>query len=233
MASGEMTPAAFTDFLATTFARIRLHSAKGGIAMVFMDWRHLPEILDAGRKSFSALVNLCVWKKSNAGMGSLYRSQHELCLIFKAVPGSHVNNVELGRHGRYRTNVWEYAGANAFGRSRDQDLEDHPTVKPVAMIADAIKDCSTRGGLVLDPFGGSGTTLLAAERSGRRGRLIELEPGYVDVTLRRWCKLVKGGVPLLEATGETFAVIEAKRLEEVDPTPNLDQAQRRPPRGGR
>lgn len=214
MASGEMSKAQFTEFLATAFRHIARYSVDGAVVMAFMDWRHMDEILTAGRAAFSELLNLCVWNKSNGGMGSLYRSKHELIFVFKSGTGRHINNVELGKHGRSRMNVWDYAGANAFGRHRDQDLEDHPTVKPIAMIVDAIKDCSKRGGLILDPFGGSGTTLLAAERTGRRARLVELDPGYVDVTVRRWLTLTKGRQPILEATGETFDVVAARRAEE-------------------
>jgi DNA modification methylase len=215
MASGEMSQREFTEFLTKVFTLVARYSVKGALAMSFMDWRHLHEILEAGAAAFDELMNLCVWKKSNAGMGSFYRSQHELCLIFKAVAGTHINNIELGRFGRNRTNVWEYAGANAFGSSRDDDLADHPTVKPLAMIADAIKDSSKRGGLILDPFGGSGTTLLAAQRTGRRARLIELEPGYVDVTIRRWMRhFPSEPEPILRETGESYReVVERRRAE--------------------
>lgn len=215
MASGEMSRGQFTAFLTAAFVLAARYSVKGALAMSFMDWRHLSEILAAGDAAFAELMNLCVWKKTNAGMGSFYRSQHELCLVFKAIAGAHINNIELGRFGRYRTNVWEYAGANSFGRSRDADLADHPTVKPVCMIADAIKDCSKRGGLVLDPFGGSGTTLLAAQRTGRRARLIELEPGYVDVTIRRWIKhFPSEPEPILRETGESYNEVMARRRAE-------------------
>jgi len=144
------------------------------------------EMLAAGRAVFDELKNLCVWTKSNGGMGSLYRSQHELVFVFKSGTGPHVNNVELGRFGRNRTNVWAYAGANAFGARRDAELAMHPTVKPVAMIQDAILDVTKRGDVVLDPFGGSGSTLIAAERCGRKARLIELDPLYCDVIVRRF-----------------------------------------------
>ncbi|HEV7265502.1 MAG TPA: site-specific DNA-methyltransferase [Falsiroseomonas sp.] len=149
-----------------------------------MDWRHIGEILAAGRAAYSELKNLCVWTKTNGGMGSLYRSQHELVFVFKAGRGAHINNVALGKHGRYRTNVWPYPGVNSFGGQR-KDLALHPTVKPVAMVADAIRDCSHRKGIVLDAFAGSGTTLVAAAQTGRRGYGIELDPLYCDVILRR------------------------------------------------
>ena len=162
----------------------------GALAFISMDWRHMPEILAAGLAAFQEFKNLCVWNKTNGGMGSLYRSKHEL--VFKTGTAPHINNVELGRYGRYRTNVRDYAGANSFGRNRKSDLETHPTVKPVAMIADAIKDCSHRSGIVLDPFGGSGTTLIAAERTGRRARLIEIDPYYVDAAVNRWARQTAG-----------------------------------------
>ncbi len=186
MASGEMSEEAFTAFLKTVFGLMVDHSVDGAIHFVCMDWRHLYELLTAGRAAYSELKNLCVWNKTNGGMGSFYRSKHELVAVFKAGTAPHVNNVALGSHGRYRTNVWDYAGANALGNGRDEALAMHPTVKPVAMVADAILDCSTRGGLVLDAFSGSGSTILAAERTGRRAAAIEIEPHYVDVAIRRF-----------------------------------------------
>ena len=151
-----------------------------------MDWRHLHELLAAGRATKLTLKNLCVWVKTNAGMGTFYRSQHELIAAFKLGDGPHINSFELGQHGRRRTNVWTYPGFNAFGTGRDAALAMHPTVKPVALIADAIKDCSKRNGLILDPFLGSGTTVLAAEVTGRRAAGLELDPRYVDCAIRRW-----------------------------------------------
>ena len=160
-------------------------------------------------RAYSELKNLCVWTKTNGGMGSLYRSQHELVFVFKSGSAPHINNVELGKHGRYRTNVWSYAGVNSFGANRD-DLALHPTVKPVAMVTDAILDCSRRKGIVLDAFAGSGTTLIAAERTGRRGYGIELDPLYCDVIIRRLRK-VCGLAAMREATGQEFADVEAER----------------------
>jgi DNA modification methylase len=151
-----------------------------------MDWRHLNELLTAGRVIYRELKNLCVWVKDNGGMGSLYRSQHELVLVFKKGTAPHVNNIELGRHGRNRSNVWRHPGVNSVGAGRLEDLRLHPTVKPVQLVADAILDASKRRGVVLDPFLGSGTTLLAAERTGRQACGLELEPRYVDVAIRRW-----------------------------------------------
>jgi DNA modification methylase len=203
MASGEMSGDEFVTFLKTFIACAIASLPEGGIVMIFMDWRHIDQLILAGKASGLELINLCVWNKTNGGMGSLYRSKHELVCVFKKPGAAHVNNVELGRYGRYRTNVWDYAGVNSFGPSRTADLADHPTVKPTALVADAIMDVSHRGDIVLDPFGGSGATLLAAEKTGRRARLIELDPLYVDVAIRRWQALTgKAAVHL--ATGETF-----------------------------
>jgi len=185
MASGEMSTSEFTRFLGDVFANLAAHTVDGAIHFICMDWRHMSEVLAAATPVYSKLKNLCVWSKTNGGMGSLYRSQHELVFVYKSGRAAHINNVELGKHGRYRTNVWSYAGANTFSRTRDDDLEMHPTVKPVALVADAILDCSKRKGIVLDAFGGSGTTLVAAERTGRRGYAIELDPHYCDVIVRR------------------------------------------------
>lgn len=204
MASGEMDEAAFTVFLATVFRELKRVSTDGSIHFVCMDWRHMHELLSAGKAVYSDLKNICVWNKTNGGMGSLYRSKHEMVAVFKSGTGSHVNNVELGKHGRYRTNVWDYAGVNSFGASRDDDLAMHPTVKPVALVKDAILDCSHRGGMVLDPFAGSGTTLIAAHESGRRARCIELEPKYVDVICRRFQTLT-GKDPIHASSGKPFS----------------------------
>ncbi len=213
MASGEMTEAEFTAFLATAFRNLASHSADGAIHFICMDWRHLGEVLAAGRAAYTDLKNLCVWAKTNGGMGSLYRSQHELVFVFKAGTGSHINNVELGKHGRYRTNLWSYAGINSFGKDRDAELALHPTVKPVALVADAILDCSKRGGIVLDAFAGSGTTLIAAEKTGRRGYGIELDPRYCDVIVRRLAAAAQ--IQAIHAeSGRPFAEIEQERTAE-------------------
>lgn len=213
MASGEMSEAEFTAFLKTVFGHLVAHSIDGAIHFVCIDWRHLYELLTAGRAVYTELKNLCVWNKTNGGMGSLYRSKHEMIAVFKAGRAPHINNIELGRHGRNRANVWDYRGVNAFGGDRDEALEMHPTVKPVAMVADAILDCSMRGGIVLDAFVGSGTTLLAAERTGRRARAIELEPHYVDVAIRRFQDAT--GIDAVDAdSGRTFAETEADRQAE-------------------
>jgi DNA modification methylase len=191
MASGEMTPSQFTDFLATSFRNLVRSSCDGSIHFICMDWRHMSEVLRAAEGVYSELKNLIVWAKGNGGMGTFYRSRHELIFAFKNGTAPHVNNFELGQHGRYRTNVWEYKGINSFGAGRMQELATHPTVKPVQMIADAIKDCSARGDIVLDIFGGSGSTLVAAEKTGRRGYLCELDPIYCDRIIRRWEAIAK------------------------------------------
>jgi DNA modification methylase len=188
MASGEMDEAGFTGFLAQACNLMAKHSRDGALHFVCMDWRHAREMLAAGREVYSELKNLCVWVKNNAGMGSLYRSRHELALVFKHGRGRHRNNVELGKHGRNRCNVWEYPCARSFSRSGEEGnlAASHPTVKPVQLVADALLDCSERNAIVLDAFLGSGTTLIAAERTGRCCRGIELDPLYVDSAIRRW-----------------------------------------------
>jgi DNA modification methylase len=186
MASGELSFGEFVSFLRTTLGAAASVSNPGAIHYVCMDWRHLAELFEAGRAVYGSALNLAVWVKSNAGQGSFYRSQHELIGVFRVGNEAHLNNIELGRHGRHRSNVWRYAGVNVFKAGRIEELQWHPTVKPVAMVCDAIKDCTRRGDIVLDIFGGSGTTLLAAERVGRRGFLIEIEPRFVDVAIRRW-----------------------------------------------
>ncbi len=204
MASGEMSEAEFTHFLKTVFGHLVAHSVDGAIHFICMDWRHLHELLTAARGLYAEQKNLCVWNKDNGGMGSLYRSKHELIFVFKTGSKPHINNVELGKHGRYRTNVWDYAGINSLRAGRLEELALHPTVKPVALVADALLDCSNRGGLVLDCFLGSGTTLIAAEKTGRRAAGMELEPTYVDTALRRW-QQVTGRKAMQVETGRSFA----------------------------
>jgi DNA modification methylase len=213
MASGEMSQPQFTGFLGSVFRHLVDYSADGSIHFQCMDWRHVQEMLTAGNAAYTEHKNICVWAKSNGGMGSLYRSQHEFVFVFKSGTAPHINNIELGKYGRNRTNVWNYAGVNSFGGDRS-DLNLHPTVKPVAMVADAIWDCSNRKGIVLDPFVGSGTTLIAAEKTGRRGYGIEIDPQYCDVTIRR-LRAVCGLRAVLEATGETFDEIASGRSREV------------------
>ena len=210
MASGEMSEAEFIAFLSKALGLLAAHSRDGAIHFVCMDWRHLFELLTVGRGVYSEFKNLCVWTKTNGGMGSLYRSQHELVAVFKKGSAAHINNVELGRHGRNRTNVWAYAGMNSFGAERDEALSMHPTVKPVRLVEDAILDCSTRGGLVLDGFVGSGTTLIAAERTGRRGFGLECEPRYIDLTLQRF-RTFTGVEPLHVKTGLTLEELARTR----------------------
>jgi len=203
MACGEMSEGEFTGFLATVLGNMAKVSIDGAIHMVCMDWRHMGEILAAGKSAYTELKNLAVWVKDNGGMGTFYRSQHELVFIFKNGTAPHINNFGLGEKGRYRTNVWHYAGVNTLRPGRNAELALHPTPKPVAMVVDAIKDCSKRGGIVLNSFGGSGTTLIAAHKTGRRGYLLELDPLYVDVTIRRWQKLT-GKEARHVRTGLTF-----------------------------
>jgi DNA modification methylase len=189
MAAGEMSHADFISFLTRTLGKAAKCCRDGSIAFVCMDWRHMAELLTAGREVFSELKNLCVWNKTNAGMGTFYRSKHELVFVFKIGSAPHTNTFGLGETGRYRTNVWDYAGVNCPSASRAEELEMHPTVKPVALIADAIRDCTRRGQTILDAFGGSGSTLIAAEKTGRCARLIEFDPLYCDTIVRRWEKL--------------------------------------------
>jgi len=200
MASGEMSPAEFTAFLHCVFALMVLVSVNGAIAFIFMDWRHLREILDASAGVFSELKNLIVWAKTNAGMGSFYRSQHELVFAFKIGTARHQNNFRLGELGRHRSNVWRYEGMNSINAEGRELLAEHPTVKPVGMLRDAILDCSSRGDIVLDPFGGSGSTLIAAEICGRHAYVMELDPKYVDLIIRRW----------QVATGEKAILVDSK-----------------------
>lgn len=210
MASGEMSRGEFTDFLSTAFHLMNQHSRDGAIIYSFMDWRHQTEILNAGEPIFGALKQLCIWVKDNGGMGQFYRSQHEMVYVFKKGDAAHINNFGLGQHGRYRTNVWQYPGVNTFKGKGHELLKLHPTVKPVSMIADAIRDCSKRSGIVLDPFAGSGTILLAAERTGRHARAIELEPKYVDTAIRRWQR-VTGEPAIHPESGLTFDELATSR----------------------
>lgn len=189
MASGEMESEEFAKFLDNTFANLKIFSTNGSIHFIFMDWRHIKEILDAGLKNYDSFINLCVWNKLQGGMGSLYRSQHELVFVFKNGTESHINNIELGKHGRFRTNVWEYRGISATNPHSLDDLKYHPTCKPISLIMDAIRDCSNIGDIILDPFAGSGTTLLAAERTSRKAYVMELDPHYCDVIIHRYQKL--------------------------------------------
>lgn len=222
MASGEMDQAGFTRFLAKALTGMRNVSVDGAIHFVCMDWRHIGELQSAGDGIYSELKNLIVWKKSNGGMGTFYRSQHELVFAWKVGTAPHINTFGLGETGRYRTNVWEYPGVNSFGANQ-KDLELHPTVKPVALVTDAIKDVTRRGDIVLDGFGGSGTTLIAAERCGRIARLVELDPVYCDVICRRYAALT-GNEAVLVETGERFANAALRRADEVS-APSVEAAE--------
>jgi DNA modification methylase len=210
MGVGEMSAEAFTSFLQQTLGYAAALARNGAIAFVCMDWRHMGELLKAGQAVFSELKNLCVWNKTNGGMGTFYRSKHELVFAFKVGTAGHTNTFGLGDSGRYRTNVWDYAGVNTLRAGRSEDLAMHPTVKPVASVAEAIKDCSRRGEIVLDPFGGSGTTLIAAEKTGRLARLIEFDPAYCDTIVRRF-ERVTGKQATCVASGTSFEEIAQER----------------------
>jgi DNA modification methylase len=214
MAVGEMDAGEFTSFLEAAFQSCVGHSRSGAIIYACMDWRHIPELQACARLCGLEMVNLCVWVKPNGGMGSFYRSQHELVFVFKNGPRPHLNNIQLGRHGRNRTNVWSYASSPGFGRAGEEGklAALHPTVKPVAMIADALLDSSCRGDIVLDPFLGSGATLMAAERTGRRCFGLELDPLYVDVIVWRW-ENYTGDIARDAHTGASFEETEAVRNE--------------------
>ena len=210
MASGEMSRDDFIAFLKATLNAAAKISTDGAVHFVCMDWRHVEELVVAGRSIYGAMLNLITWVKTNAGQGSFYRSQHELIGVFRVGTLPHLNTVELGRHGRNRSNVWHYAGANTFRAGRMADLQAHPTVKPIALIADAIKDCTHRNQIVLDTFCGSGSTLLAAERTGRRCYGLEIDPGYVDVAVRRWQTLT-GRDAVHGISGLTFEEVGDQR----------------------
>ncbi len=203
MASGEMTTAAFRTFLTEALAACEAVSRSGAVHFVCMDWRHLDDVSAVGTHVYNALLNICVWNKSNAGMGSLYRSKHEMVFVYRVGDAPHTNTVELGKHGRNRTNVWDYASVNSMRGSRREDLDLHPTVKPVAMVADAICDVTRQGERVLDIFLGSGTSLIAAERVGRKFRGLDIDPAYVDVAIARWEQL----------TGKTAELVHSAKAE--------------------
>ena len=216
MASGEMSRDEFTDFLESSFLQMAKHSRPASIHFAAIDWAHAQEMIAAGERAFTELKNICVWSKPAGGMGSLYRSQHELFFVWKSGQGRHQNNVELGRNGRNRTNVWSYPGIAAFRHSEGGDLlEAHPTSKPVALVADAIRDVSKRGDLVIDPFIGSGTTIIAAERVGRIAYGIELDPLYIDASIRRFEHLT--GQVARHDSDLTFTEIAAQRANGAAP----------------
>ncbi|MES1977957.1 MAG: DNA methyltransferase [Pseudomonadota bacterium] len=209
MASGEMSPAQFTAFLQKALSLIHQFSADGALSYGFMDWKHMREIQDGAKPDFGDPKQLIVWAKQAAGMGTHYRSQHELVFLFKKGQAAHINNFGLGQHGRFRTNVWSYPSSQQF---KDKSvLKEHPTPKPVALIADALRDSSHRKGIVLDSFAGSGTILIAAERTGRHARAMELEPRYCDTGIRRWQRIF-GKQASLASTGQTWDEVHAERL---------------------
>ena len=213
MASGEMSEAEFTAFLRTALSNLAASSKDGAIHFICMDWRHAYVLMTAGREVYSELKNVCVWNKSNGGMGTFYRSKHELVFVFKNGTARPINNFELGQHGRYRTNVWDYPGVNSLRAGRLEELAMHPTLKPVALVADAIRDCSKRNGRVLDAFAGSGTTIIAAARTGRIGYGLELDPRYVDVAVRRWMEF-SGEAAIHDETCLPFDVMADRRRTE-------------------
>jgi DNA modification methylase len=210
-ASGEMSRAQFIAFLTDTLGNMARVMRDGAIAYVCMDWRHMGELLIAGEASFTELKNLVVWNKTNGGMGAFYRSKHELIFVFKQGTAAHTNTFGLGETGRYRTNVWDHAGISSIGAGRSEELAMHPTVKPVALIADAIRDCSRRGEIVLDGFGGSGSTLIAAEKTGRSARLIEYDPLYCDTIIRRWQHYTGKSAQLVDSS-EWFEDVSEQRV---------------------
>jgi DNA modification methylase len=212
MASGEMSRADFVEFLDTALRAAASVSRDGALHYVCMDWRHVGELVQAGTTVYDAPINMVVWVKSNAGQGSFYRSQHEFIGVFRAGNAQHLNNIELGRHGRSRSNVWNYAGINTFRVGRIEDLKSHPTVKPVALVADAIKDCTRRADVILDTFCGSGTTILAAERVGRHAFGVEIEPRFVDIAIRRWQAFTRKDAINL-STGKSFDETAANGAE--------------------
>jgi DNA modification methylase len=215
MASGEMSEGEFTTFLTTVLSNLASQAADGALIYSCMDWRHGYELETASRKAGLKLLNLCVWNKDNGGMGSFYRSKHELVFVFKHGLAPHINNIELGQYGRYRTNVWDYAGANTLRHGRLEELAMHPTVKPVALVADAIKDCTGRGHIVLDAFAGSGTTIIAAQKTSRVSRALELDPRYVDVAIKRWDRLSTKKAVHAE-TGLSFDELAAARRAAIE-----------------
>jgi DNA modification methylase len=210
-ASGKMSQTQYRTFLSQTLANGINVSREGAVHFVAMDWRHIADLIEVGRELYGAMQNLVVWNKTNAGQGTFYRSQHELIAVFSVGEQPHKNNIELGRYGRNRSNVWVYSGVNTFAKGRMEALSIHPTVKPIALVADALLDCTARGDVVLDQFAGSGTIVLAAEKTGRTAYAMEYEPKYVDVAIKRWQQTAK-----LEATlsgdGRGYDELVASRI---------------------
>jgi DNA modification methylase len=225
-ASGEMSPREYVEFLENSLGNAARASVDGAVHYVCHDWRHVGEVGEAAGEVYGAMLNLCVWAKTNAGQGSFYRSAHELIGVYRVGVSGHQNNIELGKHGRNRSNVWQYPGVNSFGAGRLEALTMHPTVKPVALVADAMRDCTTKGDVVLDPFTGSGTTIVAAEKVGRKAFGLEIEPKYVDVAINRWEAYTKGEA-VLDGDGRTYAEIRAARVEGLqsdEPNPKMGGA---------
>jgi len=223
MGCGEMNEVEFQAFLESVFRQLAVNTVDGSVHQICMDWRHMSEMLGAGKAVYSELKNLCVWSKRNAGMGTFYRSRHELVFVWKNGTAAHINTFELGQYGRSRSNVWDYHGVNSHKPGRLEELAMHPTVKPVALVADAIKDCSRRNDLVLDPFAGSGTVLIAAERTGRRAAALEIDPHYVDVAAKRWQDYT-GKAAVLAETGKTFEEVGEERNSVSAPAPHSASA---------
>jgi DNA modification methylase len=219
MASGEMPSPDFERFLSTVLDAAAVVSRDGAVHFVCMDWRHIAELMAAAKPIYGAMLNLVIWAKTNSGQGSFYRSAHELIGVFRVGKATHLNNIELGRHGRSRSNVWHYAGVNSFRTSRMDELRSHPTAKPVALVADAMKDCTRRGDIVLDTFSGSGTTIMAAERVGRHARGLEIEPRFVEVAIRRWQAFTRRDAIHAES-GLSFDEIAADRSRSGDSVPS-------------
>lgn len=212
-ASGELSEAEFKEFLTTSIATLADFCRDGALLYMFMDWRHIYEIVSGIRAADLTMINMAVWAKTSPALGAFYRSQHELCFIAKKGEAKHKNNIDLGRWGRTRSNIWSYAGVNSFGAGRDEQLQMHSTCKNVSMLVDAIRDVSDRGEIVLDGFLGSGSTLIAAERTGRICRGVELDPLYVDTILHRWERVTKG-TAILHGTGETITQVAERRAQE-------------------
>ena len=214
MASGEMSEDEFIQFLTVTLSHLAQASRAGAVHFVCMDWRHMSGLLTAVRNVYSSFLNLCVWNKNNGGMGSLYRSQHELVFVFKVGGTGHRNNIMLGKFGRNRTNVWNYPAATSLSRSGTDEgnvLAMHPTVKPVGLVADALLDCSARGEIVLDCFLGAGSTLLAAQRVGRVCHGMEIDERYVDLAIRRW-QQITGDDAVHAVTKQPFDSLSEKEV---------------------
>jgi DNA modification methylase len=231
-ASGEMSPDQFVRFLENTLGPCAQRTIDGGITYVCMDWRHARELLTAGAAVYDELKNICVWTKTTPGQGTFYRSQHEFVFVYKRGKAPHLNTFELGQHGRTRSNVWTHAGANSFRAGRMDELKMHPTVKPVALVADAMRDCSRRGSIILDAFAGSGTTIMAAEQIGRRAYCIEIDPRYIDVAIRRWQRFT-GKDAVLESSGQTFEELPAARSDQPSQPRDSRTSSRKPKKGGR